>query len=67
MVERLDVPCPSDTCDLLMLVRVQGSDWAAECKACGRLLSDLEYHAWVKLYAATIGHADLPPAKTSVA
>ncbi len=61
MVERLDVPCPDPTCDLLMLVRVQGSSYAAECKACGRLLSEAEYHAWVRLYAATLSHKDLPP------
>ena len=65
MTERLDVPCPDPACDMLMLVRVQGSDWAAECKACGRLLSTSEYHAWTKLYAATMKTADLPPAKTA--
>jgi len=59
-VERLDVPCPDPTCDLLMLVRVQGSSYAAECKACGRLLSEAEYHAWVRLYAATLSSGDIP-------
>ena len=33
MTERLDVPCPDPACDLLMLVRVQGSEYAAECRA----------------------------------
>jgi hypothetical protein len=60
MTERLDVPCPDPSCDMLMLVRVQGSEYAAECKACGRLLSAPEYDQWVKLYAATLSFADLP-------
>ena len=63
MTERLDVPCPDPACDLLMLVRVQGSEYSAECKACGRLLNTTEYHQWVNLYASTVSHADLPERK----
>jgi hypothetical protein len=59
MTERLDVPCPDPSCDLLMLVRVQGSEYAAECKACGRLLNEAEYQQWVRLYAATVSTAEL--------
>ena len=64
MTERLDVPCPDPGCDMLMLVRVQGSDYAAECRACGRLLTMNEYHQWTRIYAATLSTADLP-ARTS--
>jgi hypothetical protein len=65
MVERLDVPCPDPSCDLLMLERVQGSDYSAECKACGRLLSDDEYRAWTRLYAATLSTAELDRARAA--
>lgn len=64
MRERLDVPCPDPACDLLMLERVQGSDYAAECGACGRLLTENEYGSWVRLYAATITTAELDARKT---
>ena len=63
MRDRLDVPCPSETCDLLMLERVQGSEYSAECRACGRLLSEQEYLAWTRLYIATVSHKDLPQRK----
>jgi hypothetical protein len=59
MVERLDVPCPDPSCDLLMLERVQGSAYEAECRACGRLLNTAEYRAWTRLYAATLSTAEL--------
>jgi len=59
MTERLDVPCPDPACDMLMLVRQQGSEYAAECRACGRLLTDQEYHAWTRLYAATVSSEDI--------
>ena len=65
MTERLDVPCPDPACDLLMLERRQGSAYEAECRACGRLLSRAEYEAWVKLYAATMGTADLDRARAA--
>jgi hypothetical protein len=65
MRERLDVPCPDPACDMLMLERVQGSDYAAECRACGRLLTSPEYLQWVKLYANSLRHADLPPRNTA--
>jgi hypothetical protein len=58
MTESLDVPCPDPSCEVLMF-RVQGSNYAAECRACGRLLSETEYRQWTKLYAATISTADL--------
>jgi hypothetical protein len=67
MTERLDVPCPDPACDLLMLVRVQGSDYAAECQACQRLLTANEYIQWVRLYAATVGTAELDAARTRIA
>lgn len=63
MVEPLLVPCPTETCDMFTLVRVHGSEYAAECRNCQRLLSDIEYANWTKLYAATVGHKDLPPVK----
>jgi hypothetical protein len=63
MTERLDVPCPDPSCDLLMLVRVQGSEYAAECQACGRLLTEQEYRAWTRLYAATLSTAELDAAR----
>jgi hypothetical protein len=50
MCERLDVPCPG--CDLLMLERRQGSEYAAECRECGRLLTTPELHQWARLFAA---------------
>lgn len=50
MCERLDVPCPG--CDLLMLERRQGSEYAAECRECGRLLTMPEYQQWARLFAA---------------
>jgi hypothetical protein len=59
MRERLDVPCPDPACDLLMLERVQGSDYAAECGACGRLLSAAEYMTWVRLYANSLSGAEI--------
>ena len=59
MVERLDVPCPDPSCDLLMLERVQGSAYEAECRACGRLLNTAEYRSWSRLYAATLSTAEL--------
>jgi len=61
MREALDAPCPDPTCDGYTLERVQGSDYAAECRACGRLMSTLEYGQWVRLFAATVRTADLPP------
>ena len=63
MTERLDVPCPDPSCDLLMLVRVQGSEYAAECQACGRLLTEQEYRTWTRLYAATLSTAELDAAR----
>lgn len=66
MRERLDVPCPDPACDLLMLERVQGSDYEAECTACGRLMSRAEYETWVKLYANSLGAAEIR-ARTSAA
>ena len=65
MTERLDVPCPSDTCELLMLVRVQGSEYSAECRACGRLLSEQEYRTWVNLYASTVSTAEVDKVRAS--
>ena len=61
MREALNAPCPDPTCDGFTLERVQGSNYAAECRACGRLMSDNEYKMWVHLYAATVSTADLPP------
>lgn len=63
MVERLDVPCPDPACDLLMLERRQGSNYEAECGACGRLLTTADYHAWVRLYAATVSTAEVDARK----
>jgi hypothetical protein len=65
MRERLDVPCPDPACDLLMLERVQGSDYEAECRACGRLLTTLEYHAWTRLYANSLGSAEIAARTTA--
>lgn len=67
MTERLDVPCPDPSCDLLMLVRVQGSEYAAECRACGRLLTEQEYGAWTKLYANSLSGADADAARAGSA
>jgi hypothetical protein len=61
MTERLDAPCPDPSCDGYTLVRVQGSDYAAECTACSRLMTALEYGQWVRLFVATVSTADLPP------
>jgi hypothetical protein len=65
MTERLDVPCPDPACDMLMLERQQGSNYAAECRACGRLLTDQEYHQWVNLYASTVSTADVDQIRAS--
>lgn len=67
MTERLDVPCPDPSCDLLMLVRVQGSDYEAECLACQRLMTADEYRQWVRLYAATLSTAELDDARARLA
>ncbi len=61
MKEALDAPCPDPSCDGYTLERVQGSNYDAECKACGRLLSATEYKQWVRLFVATVRTADLPP------
>jgi hypothetical protein len=55
----IGVPCPSPACEMLMLERVHGSNYAAECGACGRLLTADEYMAWVRLYASSIGRKDI--------
>jgi len=65
MTERLDVPCPDPACDLLMLVRVQGSDYCAECRACGRLLTAAEYTQWTKIFAATLSSKDIEARKSA--
>jgi hypothetical protein len=61
MREALDAPCPDPSCSGYTLERVQGSSYAAECRACGRLMSDTEYQMWVRLFVATVSTADLPP------
>ena len=62
MRERLDAPCPDPACDGFTMERVQGSEYAAECHACGRLMTGAEWQQWVKLYANSLSHADLPDA-----
>jgi hypothetical protein len=59
MRERLDVPCPDPACDLLMLERVQGSDYEAECRACGRLLITGVHH-WNRCHNYDLGSLRRP-------
>lgn len=45
------VPCKTIECDLKTLYRIPGTDWV-ECSSCGRLLTESEYQAWVRLLLA---------------
>lgn len=65
MRERLDVPCPDPTCDRMMLDRVQGSEYEAECGNCGRLMSRAEYGQWVRLYANSLSSAEVDTRTTA--
>ena len=64
MVERLEAPCPDPTCDSFTLVRVQGSEYSAECSACGRLMSAGELSTWSKIFTAGLTLADIPAGAT---
>jgi hypothetical protein len=64
MTERLDAPCPDPTCNGFTLEHIQGSAYAAECRACGRLMSTGELGTWEKIFTAGMDHRDIPAHKT---
>lgn len=64
MREALNVPCPDPSCSGFSLEHIQGSAYAAECRACGRLMTTGELGTWTKIFTAGLDHRDIPASAT---
>jgi len=58
--ERLSCPCPDPSCNGFTLEKVQGSNYAAECTSCQRLMTEGEFLVWTRIYTAGLTENDIP-------